>query len=663
MFTHPAPAPRAPAIILAVLCAASASAVLATASLPQATTPEEQTKYLIVMVRGKLADGETAGAGVIVGQGADRLYVATANHVVRAAAGANATGLEVMLRWTPGEWHPATVTSDFDPQLDLAVISIPNSSSLLKQVRLPVARLAADVQRKQQVFSIGYAGGIPWFSRVTPDVMSEVASDALRVETGLEVQPGQSGGALVNQNSEIVGIVKHYATPVAVAIPITRAIEWLKQRNYPVFLRTAATTEGSTSGGPPAGGRGVEPGREGKPPATGGGGNPGPSTDPVRTGASEWPMAGANGSRTNFNERETSLSPPFMLGSQIPIPGLHITSLVFARGYLYASGTNSPDGRNVVVAFDGNGNRAWTFTLDSAGRAGAVCAFADGLLIIGASRDATVYAVASDTGKLVWKTAIGGGLIGRNLLVHGQTAYALATNALVGLDARSGRLMSQTSVRTGIPSPVVYGSLILVTERTEAGYMVTTVAPDGSIRRTLPASVAPPIADPVTSPMGSLGQRPVTTMFISSGTELAAQTMGSEAPVWKVSVPGGRASSPHMGMAYGLVFLRLSQANRQEATTAQNEGGLYAFDAVTGKSVWRFGVGGMAPRGPAIANSVVYVTSDQPSKIFAVSIRTGSSLWYSFLPSPPTADPIVANGQLYVALGSSIFVFRPERPR
>ena len=661
MFTHPALAPRAPAIILAVLCAASASAVLTTASLRQATTPEEQTKYLVVMVRGKLADGETAGAGVIVGQGADRLYVATANHVVRSAAGASATGVEVMLRWTPGEWHPATVTSDFDPQLDLAVISIPNSSSLLKQVGLPVARLAADVQRKQQVFSIGYAGGIPWFSRVTPDVMSEVASDALRVETGLEVQPGQSGGALVNQNAEIVGIVKHYATPVAVAIPITRAIEWLKQRNYPVFLRTAAAATGSsTSGGPPAGGRGVEP--EGKPPAIGRG-DPGPSTDPIRTGASEWPMPGANGSRTNFNERETSLRPPLMLGSQLPIPGLHITSLVFARGYLYASGTNSADGRNVVVAFDGNGNRAWTFTLDSAGRAGAVCAFSDGLLIIGASRDATLYGVASDTGKLAWRTSIGGGPIGRNLLVHGQTAYALATNALVGLDARSGRLVSQTSVRTGIPSPVVYGSLILVTERTEAGYMVTTIAPDGSIHRRLPASVVPPIADPITSPVGSPGQRPVITMFISSGTELAAQTMGSEAPVWKVSVPGGRGSSPHMGMGYGLVFLRLSQANRQETTTAQNDGGLYAFDAATGKSVWRFGVGAMTPRGPAIANSVVYLSSDQPSKIFAVSVRGGTELWASFLPSPPTADPIVANGQLYVALGSSIFVFRPERAR
>ena len=609
---------------------------------------EDQTKSLVVMVRGKFGDLQTTGAGIIVGRGPDRVYIATANHVVR-QGDKDATQLEVMFRWLPGEWQAAALTADFDQQLDLGVISVANATKLLQNLRLNTARLAPDVKRAQQVFPVGYAGGVQWFSRVTPDLISDVTSDAVRFETSLELQSGQSGGALVNASYEIVGVVKHYATPVAVAVPMARVIEWLQQHSYPVFLRAASTTPTVP---PPPGERSGGPGTETKPPATGRG-EGGSTRDPVRAGASDWPMAGASESRTNYNDNERSLTAPLALVSRFHIPGLMTTSLLFANGRLYASGTSEGDSRNQVVALDATGNRVWTFALDSTGRPGAVSAFVDGLLVTSASRDASLYAVTSDTGRLVWRTSGPGDFTGRNLLARGQTVYALSIDALTAFDARSGRTLWRTTVRPSIASPVFYGALILVVERSDAGSVMTAIAPDGSVRRSLPLPFAVG-ADPSVSIVERSGQRGTLTAFISSGPELAALTISSETPVWRTNVPVvGRGARPLLGVGYGLVITRWAESN---------EGAFYAFDAAGGRSLWRFGTGGSGPRGPAIANWVAYVTSAQPAKVFAVSIRDGREVWSAPLPSAPTGDPIVANGQLYVPLGSSVFVYGPARP-
>ena len=644
-----------------LLCACgviAAAAVLRTAPLPQATTPEEQTKYLIVMVRGKIGDAETSGAGIIVGQGPDRLYVATANHVVRAGT-ASATGLEIMLRWTPGEWHRATLTSDFDQGLDLAVILVPNATALLRQVKLPVARLAAEVKKTQQVFPIGYGGGTPWSTRVTADLVSDVTSDSVKFETSLELIPGLSGGALVNSSAEIVGLVKHYATPVAVAVPITRAIEWLKQYSYPVFLRTASATE-TPAGGSAAGGRGGESGGTTTKPPTGRG-DPGPTTDPIRTGASSWPMAGGDESRSSWNVNEKSLRPPLALVNRFGAPGLTIESLVAANGRVYASGLNQNEGRNQVVAFDASGARAWTFALDSGKGFGAVPAVVDGKIVIAARADSNVYGVDAATGRLVWKSTGGTVAFVRDVLVREQAAYVLSPDALVAIDTRDGSTMWRMKPGTAVGPPVFYGSLIVVPERLDGGFTASTITLQGSVRGSLSIPFAP-IAPLVTSLVAQVGQRSLTTAFVSSGAEIAALRLGSEGAIWRNKLPGGgRGGRPRVGVGYGLVIARLGQTSQEYGGSVAGESGLFAFDAATGRNAWRFGTGGTGAYGPAIANWVAYVASVQPPKIFGVSVRDSSEFWYSFLPSPPTADPIVANGQLYVAMGSSIFVFAPER--
>jgi hypothetical protein len=60
------------------------SLVLGVIVAPGATGQDDQSvARLVVMIQGKIGDAPSVGAGIVVGIGNDRLYIATANHVVR----------------------------------------------------------------------------------------------------------------------------------------------------------------------------------------------------------------------------------------------------------------------------------------------------------------------------------------------------------------------------------------------------------------------------------------------------------------------------------------------------------------------------------------------------------------------------------------------------
>jgi hypothetical protein len=44
---------------------------------------DEDLMRQVVMIKCQVGDGESFGAGIIFGMGSNRLYIATANHVVR----------------------------------------------------------------------------------------------------------------------------------------------------------------------------------------------------------------------------------------------------------------------------------------------------------------------------------------------------------------------------------------------------------------------------------------------------------------------------------------------------------------------------------------------------------------------------------------------------
>ena len=82
-----------------------------------------ETEQIVVMIQCTIDGEPSIGAGILFGAANDRLYVVTANHVVRRGA-TEATQIRVELRGLPGEPVPAVLTTRFDAKRDIAVLSI-----------------------------------------------------------------------------------------------------------------------------------------------------------------------------------------------------------------------------------------------------------------------------------------------------------------------------------------------------------------------------------------------------------------------------------------------------------------------------------------------------------------------------------------------------------
>ncbi len=127
------------------------------------------------------------------------------------------------------------------------------SRSVTDLRRLAVPRLTfealADVsalKRSDQVRTVGYPDGKPWFTRVSPDYLSGLSADEIRFESAYLSQ-GHSGGAVVNERWELVGMIKADQPPEGLAVPLDRIVDRLRRWNYPVQLARRTT---GVAGGP-----------------------------------------------------------------------------------------------------------------------------------------------------------------------------------------------------------------------------------------------------------------------------------------------------------------------------------------------------------------------------------------------------------------------------
>ena len=199
---------------------------------PQA---ERKTKPLVVMITGKIGEDDTIGAGFIVGIANDRMYIATANHVVR-SGGKEISDLRVLFDWLPGEWTEARLLDSADSNLDLAVIVVPNVKRLSAD-HLVFDRLAPGAPAVQQgVLFIGYGDAVSWHTRRAPDVISRLSGETIFFQSAF-VRPGDSGGILVSEDWRIVGMLRSISAGESNALAVARILDKLREWNYPVALK------------------------------------------------------------------------------------------------------------------------------------------------------------------------------------------------------------------------------------------------------------------------------------------------------------------------------------------------------------------------------------------------------------------------------------------
>lgn len=176
--------------------------------------------------------GVSSGSGIILAENEKELLIVTNNHVVE-----NSDQLQII--FIDGSTATASVKG-LDSDMDLAVISVPlETLSEETKNEITVASLgnSDDLKLGSPVIAIGNAlgygqsvtGGM--ISALNREMTAEDGSTGIFIQTDAAINHGNSGGALLNINGEVIGINSSkmdgysvegmgYAIPISTASPI-----------------------------------------------------------------------------------------------------------------------------------------------------------------------------------------------------------------------------------------------------------------------------------------------------------------------------------------------------------------------------------------------------------------------------------------------------------
>jgi len=165
-------------------------------------------------------------------------FLLTAYHVIGDAK-------SVRIRFTNGMATNATVQK-FTASNDLAILRSDSRTPFF----LPLAPTAS-VRVGDYVFTMGYPaaevlGEEPKFTDGSISALSGVGGEASLLQISVPVQPGNSGGPLVNERGEVVGIVTSTAAVrafLAVTGALPQNVNWAVKSEYARLLFDAPTVK------------------------------------------------------------------------------------------------------------------------------------------------------------------------------------------------------------------------------------------------------------------------------------------------------------------------------------------------------------------------------------------------------------------------------------
>jgi Trypsin-like peptidase domain len=221
-----------------------------------------EAKNLVVQVLATGGDEEEVGAGIVVAT-SDRIIIATAAHVVRTAQ--QGAKIRVVFQFARNDTVTAKV-EQVDRDLDLAVLSVARAGRVAQPFAFDRAGDPEALEAGSLVVPVGCPERTCWEAPVSGDRVISASARRVRFESFF-VSPGSSGGALFNQQWEVVGLVTEKNSQDGVAVGIAEVAERLHKWNYPVQLRPTSVpragyrTSLSLAGLAPSTGALTEPGR------------------------------------------------------------------------------------------------------------------------------------------------------------------------------------------------------------------------------------------------------------------------------------------------------------------------------------------------------------------------------------------------------------------
>ncbi len=179
----------------------------------------EKISPAIVAIEAQVPDGVSAGTGCVVSP--DGLIL-TGSHVVE-----NYKNIEVTTY--NGQTYKASFVAQMGKNKDLALIKI-NPSKPLDTVSFGDSE---NVKVGQKVLSIGNPFGFS--NTLTQGIISRIDYVKNRFQTDAAINPGCSGGPLLNSNGQVIGISQSIYNPdhnisnigIGFAIPSNEAIKFI----------------------------------------------------------------------------------------------------------------------------------------------------------------------------------------------------------------------------------------------------------------------------------------------------------------------------------------------------------------------------------------------------------------------------------------------------
>ena len=183
----------------------------------------ERINPAIVCVDSQVKDGISCGTGCIIDK---KGIILTSAHVID-------VGQNVVVTMFNGQDYNAKVLRKFGANKDIALLKI-DVPTELATVKLGNSE---KIKVGQKVFAIGNPFGFN--GTLTQGIISRIDYNKNRIQTDAAINPGSSGGPLLNKEGEIIGINQAIYNPdnnisnigIGFAIPINLVKEYLKENN------------------------------------------------------------------------------------------------------------------------------------------------------------------------------------------------------------------------------------------------------------------------------------------------------------------------------------------------------------------------------------------------------------------------------------------------
>ena len=207
--------------ILIILLMITSLQVLSFDRIKSAETIYEEINPAIVTVDSQLPDGLSCGTGCIIDKSG---VILTSAHVVD-------IGKAVVVTTNNGQNYDAKVLKHLGDNKDIALLKI-NAGEELKTVKLGNSE---KIKVGEKVLAIGNPFGFS--GTLTQGIISRIDYAKNRIQTDAAINPGSSGGPLLNAKGEIIGINQAIYNPdnnisnigIGFATPINLVKEYLKQ--------------------------------------------------------------------------------------------------------------------------------------------------------------------------------------------------------------------------------------------------------------------------------------------------------------------------------------------------------------------------------------------------------------------------------------------------